>query len=131
MTRLAAVVLCVAFVGFAAADETKAGDPTGTWTWTVQRGGQPREQTLTLKLDGDKLTGTMPGRNNTETKIEDGKFRDGEVTFKVTWEFTGQKFTTTYTAKVAGDTLKGTIETKWEDGETATRAFAAKRVQDK
>jgi hypothetical protein len=130
MMRLAAVALCVAFVGVAAADEKKAGDPTGTWKWTVERGGQTREQTLTLKLDGDKLTGTMPGRNNAETKIEDGKFKDGEVTFKVTREFNGQKFTAKYTAKVSGDTLKGKIETE-RDGQTQTREFEAKRAKDK
>jgi hypothetical protein len=130
MMRLAAVALCVAFAGLAAADEKKAGDPTGTWKWTVERGGQTREQTLTLKLDGDKLTGTMPGRNNAEAKIEDGKYKDGEVTFKVTREFNGQKFTAKYTAKVSGDTLKGKIETE-RDGQTQTREFEAKRVKDK
>src|SRR5262249_9503146 len=92
--------------------------------------GQTREQTLTLKLDGDKLTGTMPGRNNAETKIEDGKYKDGEVTFKVTREFNGQKFTAKYTAKVSGDTLKGKIETE-RDGQTQTRELEAKRVRDK
>jgi hypothetical protein len=130
MIRLAVVALCVAFVGGAAADEKKAGDPTGTWKWTVERGGQTREQTLTLKLDGDKLTGTMPGRNNAETKIEDGKYKDGEVTFKVTREFNGQKVTAKYAAKVSGDTLKGKVETE-RDGQTQTREFEAKRVKDK
>jgi hypothetical protein len=130
MRRLAAVALCVTFVGVAAADEKKAGDPTGKWKWSVERGGQTREQTLTLKLDGDKLTGAMRGRNNAETKIEDGKYKDGEVTFKVTRERNGQKTTTKYTAKVSGDTLKGKIETE-RDGQTQTREFEAKRVKDK
>src|SRR4051794_15692946 len=82
--RLAAVALCVAFAGLAAADDKKAGDPTGTWKWTVEFGGQSRDVTLKLKLDGDKLTGTMPGRDGQETKIEDGTYKDGEVSFKVT-----------------------------------------------
>src|SRR4051812_34699309 len=112
MRLLAAVMLCVAFTGFAAADDKTAGDPTGTWKWTTERGGQTREQTLTLKLEGDKLTGTMPGRNNPETKIEDGKFKNGEVTFTVTRERNGQKTTSKYTAKVSGDTLKGKIQTE-------------------
>jgi hypothetical protein len=129
MRRLAAVALCVAFVGLAGADDTKGGDPSGTWKWTTERGGKTREQTLTLKVDGDKVTGTMPGRNNAETKIEDGKFKDGELTFKVTREFNGQKMTSKYTAKVSGDTLKGKYETE-RDGQTQTREFEAKRVKD-
>ena len=126
MMRLAAVALCVAFAGAAAADDKKAGDPSGTWKWTVERGGQTREQTLTLKVDGDKVTGTMPGRNNQEAKIEDGKFKDGEVTFKVTREFNGQKVVMKYSGKVSGDTLKGKREFE-RDGQTQSLDFEAKR----
>jgi hypothetical protein len=130
MRQLAAVALCVAFAGLAAADDKKAGDPTGTWKWTVEFGGQSRDVTLKLKLDGDKLTGTMPGRDGQETKIEDGTYKDGEVSFKVTRERNGQKVTTRYTAKVAGDTMKGKAESD-RGGQTQTREFEAKRVAEK
>ena len=38
-------------------------NPTGTWKWSVTNpnNNQAREQTLTLKLDGDKLTGGLAG----------------------------------------------------------------------
>jgi hypothetical protein len=120
----------VAFAGLAAADDKKASDPTGTWKWTVEFGGQSREMTLKLKVDGDKLTGAMPGRDGQETKIEDGTFKDGEVKFKVTRERNGQKVTTKYTAKVSGDTLKGKAESD-RGGQTQSREFEAKRVTDK
>jgi hypothetical protein len=128
MKRLAAVALCVAFVGLAGADDKKGGDPSGTWKWTSDRGGKAREQTLTLKVEGDKVTGTMPGRNS-ESKIEDGKFKDGEVTFKVTRERNGQKTTSKYTLKVSGDTLKGKVETE-RNGQPRTQEIEAKRVKD-
>ena len=45
-------------------------DPTGTWKWSITANDQTRELTLKLKLDGEKLTGSMLGRNNQETAIE-------------------------------------------------------------
>ena len=40
--------------------------PAGTWTWTQpgRNGGPDRKSTLKLKVDGDKVTGTIsaPGR---------------------------------------------------------------------
>jgi hypothetical protein len=128
MRAIVATVLAAGLVGLAGAQDKKA-DPTGTWKWTVERGGQKREQTLKLKLDGDKLTGSMPGRKDMETKIEDGTFKDGEVTFTVTREFNNMKFVSKYKAKVEGDTLKGTIETE-RDGQTQKQEFEAKRVKD-
>src|SRR5215204_1596078 len=80
-------------------------------------------------LAGDKLTGSVPGRKDTETKIEDGAYKDGEVTFTVTREFNNMKFVSKYKAKVEGDTLKGTIESE-RDGQTQKQEFEAKRVKD-
>ena len=130
MKRLVAVALVLAFavlVGAARADDKP--DPTGTWKWTVTVNGQDREQTLKLKLDGDKLTGAMVRRNNQETAIENGTFKDGEVSFTVTRERNGQKFTTKYTGKVSGDTITGKAESE-RDGQTQSRDWEAKRSKD-
>jgi hypothetical protein len=121
------VVLIAGLLGVARAEDK--ANPTGTWTWTVKTNNGERTVTLKLKLDGDKLTGTMPGRNNQETKIEDGSFKDGEVSFKVTRERNGQKSTTAYKGKITGDTLKGTIESE-RNGEKQTREFEAKRTKE-
>ena len=125
MRTLGVAALVLGLAGFAGADDKKA-DPTGTWKWTVEFGGQKREQTLKLKLDGDKLTGHMLGRDNQEIKIEDGKFKDGEVSFTVTRMFQDQKFVTKYKGKFEGDTIKGTSESE-RGGETQKREFEAKR----
>jgi hypothetical protein len=102
-------------------------DPTGTWKWSVTgNNGQTRETTLKLKLDGDKLTGAIVGRNN-ETKIDDAKYKDGEVSFSVTRERNGQKFTTKYKGKVSKDTIKGKIDTE-RNGQTQSRDWEAKRA---
>lgn len=101
-------------------------DPTGTWKWTVMFNNQSREVSLKLKLDGGKLTGTMPGRNNTETAIEDGKFEGGKISFKVTRERNGQKNTSSYTGELKDDTIKGKIERE-RNGEKTSRDWEAKR----
>jgi hypothetical protein len=103
-------------------------NPTGTWKWMEQGKNQARERTLKLKLEGDKLTGVMLGRDNQETAIEEGKFKDGEVSFKYTREFGGNKFTTSYVGKVSGDTIKGKTEFERE-GQKQSRDWEAKRAK--
>src|SRR5688572_16402687 len=102
MRTLIAAGLVFGLVGLSVAQDKK-NDPTGTWKYTTERDGQKRETTMKLKLDGDKLTGTVTGGRGgkgggkgTDTKIEDGKFKDGEISFTVTREFNDMKFTTTY-----------------------------------
>jgi hypothetical protein len=128
MRTLIAAGLILGLAGLTAAQDKKS-DPTGTWKWETERNGQKRETVLKLKLDGDKLTGTITaGRKDqaSDVKIEDGKFKDGEVTFTVTREFNDQKRVTKYAAKVDGDTMKGTA-TSERDGKEQKREFEAKR----
>ena len=61
----------VAVFSLVLVDAATAADPSGTWKWSVTFNDQTREQTLKLKLEGDKLTGSMVGRNNQETAIGD------------------------------------------------------------
>src|SRR5260370_38809620 len=129
MKRLAMATVLVVLAGFAGtamADDKP--NPTGTWQWSVERNGQTFDLTLKLKLDDGKLTGTL-ARGDQETKIEDGKFKDGEVSFTVTNERNGQKFTRKYNGKMSGDTIKGKIESEL-NGETVSRDWDAKRSKD-
>ncbi len=125
---LTTVALAIAVVAVGVARAEDKANPTGTWKWSVERNGKTRETTLHLKLEGDKLTGTISGRNN-DTPIEDATYKDGEVTFKVTREFNGNKFVQKYNGKLSGDTLKGKIEFD-RNGETQSRDWEAKRSKD-
>ena len=126
---------CLA-LAFAAAVQSQAADkvdPTGTWTWTTPgRDGAPgRTSTLKLKLDGDKLTGTLsaPGRQGGEARdvaISDASLKGDEVAFTVKREFNGNTFVAKYSGKVAGDSIKGKMETE-RDGNTRSRDWEAKR----
>ncbi len=127
MKRREFLAFSVALMGLAGlAQAADKPDPTGTWKWTVTFNDQTRDITLKLKLDGDKLTGAILGRDNQETKIDDATFKDGEIAFSVTRERNGQKNTTKYKGKLDGDTIKGKSEMT-RDGNTTDRDWNAKR----
>ena len=126
MKRMAAVVCLLAVTGMARAEAKP--NPTGTWKYTADVNGQSIDVTIKLNLEGDKLTGTVSVRD-TETKIEDGKYKDGEVSFKITREMDGNKFTLKYKGTIKGDTFKGKRELE-RDGQTNTREFDAKRSKE-
>lgn len=108
--------------------QDKAADPTGTWTWTVERKGEKRDVTLKLANAGGKLTGTVSTGKDGESKIEDGTFKDGEVRFSVTRERNGEKFTSKYSGKLSGDAIKGSYETT-VGGKEQKKDWEAKRAK--
>jgi hypothetical protein len=116
----------VAIAGMAQAEDKP--NPTGTWKYTVEVNGQSIDVTIKLKLEGDKLMGTV-ATLNMESKIEDSKYQDGDVSFKVNREINGNKFTIKYKGKIKGDTFKGKRELE-RDGQTNTREFEAKRSKE-
>ncbi len=124
--RLLAPVLVLAVVAVAGAARA-ADDPSGTWKFDMTRGNnQKATVTLKLKLEGDKLTGAIVGRNNMETAVSDATYKDGDIAFSVVRERNGMKMTTKYTGKLSGDGIKGKIETD-RNGQTNTQDWDAKR----
>jgi hypothetical protein len=126
MKRMAAMICVLALAGLARAEDKP--NPTGTWTYTAEVNGRSIEVTIKLKLEGDQLTGTVSAAN-TEGKIEDAKYQDGDVSFKVNFERDGNKLTIKYKGKIKGDTFKATREVEG-DGQTMVREFEAKRSKD-
>ena len=128
MNRRTFVALSLTFFGLVSHVHAADLNPTGTWKWSVTNpnNNQTREQSLTLKLEGDKLTGTVPGPKSSEIKIEDATFKDGQISFSVTRERNDQKIKTKFTGKLEGDTIKGKSESE-RDGQTQSRDWEAKR----
>jgi hypothetical protein len=91
--------------------------PTGIWKWMQpgRDGGAGSERKIQLELKDGKLTGKMlgfegPQGQMPDSPISDGTFKDGTVAFSVVREFGDQKFIIKYSAKLEGDTLKGSVE---------------------
>ena len=99
----AALVLVVCALGVAA----NQADPVGTWKCEYNIGDQKRSSTLTIKKDGDKLTGTMSWPDQKEAPLKDLKLKDGELTFSAERVLMDNKFNIEYKFVVNGDALKG------------------------
>jgi hypothetical protein len=110
------------------AQADQKADPTGTWKWKTNVMGQDVESQLKLKRDGDKLTGVILG-DDKEVKIEDGKFKDGEISFKALRTRMGQEVLVKYKGKLSGDTIKGKITAEIGD-QGITLDWDAKRVKE-
>ena len=123
-------------LGAVAQAQDKKADPTGTWTWSQpgRNGGPDRKSTLKLKLDGEKVTGTLsaPGRGGqtSEVEISDGKLKGDEISFAVTREVQGNKVTAKYNGKISGDSIKGKMEFD-RNGQGQSRDWEAKRETEK
>ncbi|MBM3875340.1 MAG: hypothetical protein FJ386_01280 [Verrucomicrobia bacterium] len=105
-----------------------AANATGSWKYALQISVDTNlEFTAVLKQDGDKVTGTIKV-NEFDSPISDGGLKDGELSFKVVRERDGQKFTSTYTGKLSGDTIKGKITSDF-GGEKRTYDWEAKRAK--
>ena len=104
---LGALVLGVAVSGLvtdARADDKEAKevkktvDPTGTYTSErrSRRDDRLTKSTLTLKLEGGKLTGTYDRGRGEPSKIESGKVDGDTISFAITRSFNDRNFTIKY-----------------------------------
>jgi len=105
-----------------------AGDPTGTWKWTVEGRNGPREATAKLELRDGALSGSVSGRNG-DTAIGDATFKDDAIAFTVKREFNGNSFVIKYDGKLDGDNITGTIERPNRDGGTTKVDWKATRAK--
>jgi hypothetical protein len=112
-----------------------AADVSGKWTFEQPgRGGGPgRPVTITLKADGAKLTGSVPGMGRggdappPPSEITDGKVDGNTVSFTVKREFNGMEMVTKYVGVVDGDTMKLKVTRPGMDGAETTTESVAKR----
>ncbi len=84
----------------------------GRWTLALDFGGErPFESKLTLKQEGEKLSGKLAGRRG-ESDIHKGRFKDGRISFEVErpGREGGEKSTNKYYGKMAGDKMEGKVE---------------------
>ena len=99
----AAMAMAVALVMTAV-----AADIDGTWVAETQGPKGPGKQTLTLKAEGAKLTGTLDAGFGGATAISEGTVNGNAVAFKVVREFNGNKIEQSFSGTMAAGELKVT-----------------------
>ena len=104
-----------------------AADASGKWTAQVPgRGGQTAENTFNLKVEGDKVTGTITSPQG-ETAISDGKVSGDDISVSVSREVQGNTFKINYKGKVKGDEIAFTRTIEGRD--VPPTEFTAKRAK--
>ena len=105
-------LLAASSFAFAAAEPVNVA---GTWKIAVAGQSGSAEQTIVLKQDGNKITGTFKGPRQSGTL--EGLVDGNKVTFHV-----NTRVGLDYKGTVDGDSMKGTMTAKGKSGEwTATR----------
>jgi hypothetical protein len=126
MKSLRFIVASFAACLFAAA--AFAGDPSGSWKWTMTTPNGDIESTATLALKDGQITGTYSNSYG-DSAISNGTFKDDAIAFDVVRDFGGNKFVLKYRGKLDGDTIKGTIDIPGIDGGDPRKAdWNAKRA---
>jgi hypothetical protein len=112
-----------------------AADVSGKWAFEQagRQGGTPTKVTLTLKVEGGKLTGntSQPGRDGAamESPISEGTVTGDTIAFKVSRETPNGAMVTSYTGTLAGDELKLKITRPGRGGgDPTTTEVVAKRA---
>lgn len=126
--------LVVALAVFCMVQVAHASDVAGRWKGAFEFQGDSIALTLNLKVDGDKVTGTVEGLPTTPAEIHDGAIAGDTVTFWLNSDYEGQTDKLVYSGKVSGDQIVfdfGTEDGSWsspltvkKDGEEASAPAA-------
>jgi len=99
----------------AVAAEKTTVDPSGTWRWEHDEGGETIKDVLKLNFDGKKVSGTYQGRRG-PYEITDGKVEKDALTFGFSVDYEGQTIEISFTGKIKADTVDGTVSMKSDEG---------------
>jgi hypothetical protein len=109
--RLAALAAIAVFgaASIAGAGQAAKQDVTGKWLFAVETGAGSGTPTITLKQDGEKLTGHYTGQLGEADVAGTAKGQDVKITFTV--DAQGTMINCVYTGKVDGkDSMKGKVD---------------------
>lgn len=112
---------------------TLAADPSGTWKFSAEGPqGHEVDATLTLKLDGGRLSGEIVSRAG-KAPISDATLSGDQLSFSVVREFgrflRKKKFVTRYSGKLTGDKIEGTVQLTGRDDKTTSLPWLAERAK--
>ena len=111
MTRSAAFVVCLGLLWAAGAGSLSArADVAGDWNMAyTTRGGVKMASTLTLKMEGEKLTGTISSPRGT-IALDEVSVTGDAIAFAIIRVGFGDKIRIDYTGTVKHDTMTLTMK---------------------
>jgi hypothetical protein len=98
----AKILIIGSFVFLALLASASAADVTGKWTLQAQGA----DITLTFKVDGTILTGTVDNSQAGPTDIKDGKVNGDDISFHVVRKIGETDMKIVWKGKIAGDEIK-------------------------
>jgi hypothetical protein len=130
---LTTALLFLAITGSTTRAEGPAANLAGNWKWVAPANPDGRIPgiTFTLKLQGETLTGTV-NKTSSREAITNGVVKGDEVSFQTVVQKKSGKAgiaTTTYSGKISGDTIKGTMKIEVGDREIGPIDWEADRVK--
>ena len=85
-----------------------AGDVSGSYTIAIETPNGNLDATLTMKQDGDKITGSVTSQLGESPIV--GTANENDVAFTMTLDRDGQSQVLKYSGKVEGDKISGSID---------------------
>ena len=119
---LTVFVACLAVLTTGTAAAQTSTSVTGEWDASMNTPGGPRPFKLIFKVDGEKLTGTVK-RASGDVPLQ-GTVKGSDISFAYTINYNGNDLTLSFTGKITGDTISGTISF----GGQAEDSWSAKRA---
>jgi hypothetical protein len=101
---LSALLVCSAPPCFAQAAPSVAGE----WTITFQTDQGAADADLSLKVDGQKVSGTITSPQG-QAPVE-GTVADGKLKMTLSIDACGQSFTMSFNGIVTGESMKGDVD---------------------
>lgn len=127
------IILSVAVFGFflvGAGQAAAQASVAGSWDGSMNTPGGSVNVGFMFKVDGEKVTGTVK-RASGELPLQ-GTIKGSDINFSYTVNYNGNEITLTFTGKVTGDTMAGSVSFggQADDGWSAKRTPAAKPKTD-
>lgn len=116
MLKVTIIVLAISVLALVAFAQGK--DISGSWTTTLQRGGQTRTLKMDLKIAGNSVTGTIDVAPDVTAQIQNGKLEGDQLTFDVIAPEHGHTKKIHFTGDLGEDTVTLRNESSGRQGRT-------------
>jgi hypothetical protein len=126
MKLLPRLLSLVAFVSFL--PTLHAADLSGSYKGAFDFQGSSVPLTVTLKVNGATVTGTVEGLPTTPAEIHEGTLSGDIISFWINSDYQGQTYKLVYKGKVAADQISfdfGTEDGSWSSPLTVTKGAPA------